>query len=142
VITVATLSITACGGSDGDESGSAPTPTATADSGSSDAGSNATPTGDGGEESPIGVDENGDIGFSDDVDQALDGVGFESIITIAAEQLDPSPEVSFDGNDATLTFSEGSVDSNAWLPCGVMAAFVEAGQTVTVVYPDGRQLCE
>ena len=140
LVTVAALSIAACGGSDADDSDSTPTPTAESDS--SDAGSDATPIGDGSEEAPIGVDENGDIEFSEDFDEALDAVGCESIINIAAEQLDPSPEVSFDGNDATLTFSEGSVDSNAWLPCGVMGAFVEEGQTVTVVYPDGQQLCE
>ena len=66
----------------------------------------------------------------------------ETIVELAAEQLSPQPsDVVVEGNDATLTFAEGSADADSWLPCSVLKAFLEDGQTVTVVYPDGEALC-
>ncbi len=153
IAALAALTLTACGGSD-----DATTDTPAADDATTDDASPAAdapdedaspvddpPSIDGASsdsgEAPIGVDENGDIDFSDDVDSALDAVGFEGIVGIAADQLDPKPTVEVDGDNATLTFSEGSLESNAWLPCGVMSALISEGQTVTVVYPDGEQVC-
>ncbi len=127
------FSLAACGGS---ETATTETETTVA----TDAPATAGGTDEG--ESPIAVGEDGEVELSDDVEAAVDSVGFEGIVELAAEQLSPQPsDVVVEGNDATLTFAEGSADADSWLPCSVLKAFLEDGQTVTVVYPDGEALC-
>lgn len=138
VATVAAAALLgACGGSDDEPA----TPAAPAEE-STDEATTENPLGDGTDNAPIGVDEEGNIDFSDEIDDAIDVAGFETVAKTIAGQLDPEPDVTIDGNDARFTFSEGTVDSNAWLPCSVANALLTDGQTLTVVYPDGEQLCE
>jgi hypothetical protein len=138
------LVLAACGGSDGDASpqaepsseSSSESSSGSADAaGDADAGATAS-----GGEAPIEVGEDGSIEFSDEVDEVLSSVGLDTMMGIVADQLDPSPEVSIDGDAVRFTFSEGSVDS-AWLPCSVAQTFLSEGQTLTVVYPDGDTMC-
>ncbi|MEP1124822.1 MAG: hypothetical protein ABJH68_13130 [Ilumatobacter sp.] len=141
VAALAALALTACGGSDDSSTDTPAVDGATQDDASVEDDASVDEASSDSGEPPIGVDESGDIDFSDDVDSALDAVGFEGIVGIAADQLDPKPAVEVDGDNATLTFSEGSVEADAWLPCSVMSALISDGQTVTVVYPDGEQVC-
>lgn len=146
----ATFALAACGGSDSDSTaedaadaiGSDADATNADDATDTDATTEEAGTDTGGSvEPPIGVDADGEIEFTDDLDDAIDSVGFEQVIEIAAGQLNPEPTVEVNGDNATLTFPEGSVELDYIIPCTVVGTFTTGAQTITVVYPDGERLC-
>jgi hypothetical protein len=157
VAVFAAFAVTACGGSETDSTADDTADTietnvdtstddaidtdTNADAENTDNDADADAETDGSIEPPIGVDDNGDIEFTDDLDDAIDSVGFDQVIEIAAGQLTPEPSVEVNGDNATLTFPEGSVDLDYIIPCTVVGAFTTEDQAVTVVYPDGERLC-
>jgi hypothetical protein len=142
-VVASALLVSACGGSDAPSGDESPPSASDPVEGSADAVQDEDSATDGADsaEAPVIVGDDGSIDFSDDVDGALDALGLEQTINILADQLDPRPEVSIDGNAVTFTFSEGAVESDAWLPCASGSAFLGDGDTLTVVYPDGQQEC-
>lgn len=75
-----------------------------------------------------------------DLDAAISAIPAQSRFEAVASQLEPEPTVEIDGGDVRLVFDGGSV-SNATFDCIVAGSFVEPGETLTVVYPDGEQSC-
>lgn len=114
------------------------------DSASSDSVSNEEPTdvtieiGDGDTVRDVLTDAMGEQGA--DVNAAISALSPESRFSAVAGQLEPEPRVEVDGTDIRLVFDGGSV-SNATFDCLVGGAFVEPGETLTMVYPDGEQAC-
>jgi hypothetical protein len=74
------------------------------------------------------------------IDDALAAIPAESRFDVVASQLDPKPTVEVDGSDIRLVFDGSSID-NATFDCIVAGSFVEPGETLTLVYPDGEQEC-
>jgi hypothetical protein len=74
------------------------------------------------------------------LDDALAAMSPEARFGPVASQLDPEPTVEVDGSDIRLVF-DGSSVGNATFDCIVGGAFLEPGETLTMVYPDGEQEC-
>ncbi len=137
---VAVMALAAgCGGGDDD---SASTPNAGTVAAGSVAGTEPpgeqTPGGGTGEildELTDAMGESGDV-----VSDAIDALPTESLWGIVADQLGDDVGVEIDGVDIQLVFQDGSVD-DALFDCTVANSFVEEGQTVTMVYPDGNVTC-
>lgn len=140
------ITLAACGGDDAGPAGVA------AETGTDDTGGNDEPEPNpadqtepvhvvAGEDSTVldvltdAMGEDGDA-----VRDAIAAVPSETVFEIVADQLDPRPQVEIDGTDIRLVFDGGTVD-DATFDCIVAGSFVEAGQTLTVVYPDGEQVC-
>ncbi|MFP5488639.1 MAG: hypothetical protein ACLGHQ_10080 [Acidimicrobiia bacterium] len=75
-----------------------------------------------------------------DLDAAISAIPPETRFTAVASQLEPEPDVEVNGTDIRLVFDGGSV-SDATFACLVGGGFVEPGETLTMVYPDGEQAC-
>jgi len=155
LLTVGAALLVACGGDDetdrsaddqaADTSSSA---TMTSDA-APDAASDPAPdaAGDGAAEIEVGegdtvrdvlTDAMGDQGA--DLDAAISAIPAQSRFEAVAGQLDPEPSVEIDGGDIRLVFDGGTV-ADATFACIVGGSFVEPGETLTVVYPDGEQAC-
>lgn len=139
--------LAACGGGDDndtDTDAAEPAAGGSNDSVSNDSGSNEEPTdvtieiGDGDTVRDVLTDAMGEQGA--DVNAAISALSPESRFSAVAGQLEPEPRVEVDGTDIRLVFDGGSV-SNAMFDCLVGGAFVEPGETLTMVYPDGEQAC-
>lgn len=143
--------LAACGGGDDtdtDTDAAEPAAGGSNDSVSNDSVSNEEPTdvtieigdgdGDGDTVRDVLTDAMGEQGA--DVNAAISALSPESRFSAVAGQLEPEPRVEVDGTDIRLVFDGGSV-SNAMFDCLVGGAFVEPGETLTMVYPDGEQAC-
>jgi hypothetical protein len=75
-----------------------------------------------------------------DLDAAFDAVGYETIMETVGDQLGAS-SVEVDGDDARIVLDDKTLD-DAMMDCIVAGSFVDEGQTVTMVYPDGEELCD
>ena len=75
-----------------------------------------------------------------DLDDAIATLSPETRYSVAAGQLDPEPDVQIDGNDIRLVFSSGSI-TDATMSCIIGSVVQETSETLTVVYPDGEQVC-
>jgi hypothetical protein len=130
----------ACGSDDDDSAAPAAEDGAAADSGT-DA---ADPGADDADEGAAGG--TGDLADAiagedaPDLDAAFDALGFETLMETVGDQLGAS-SVEVDGDDARIVLDDKSLD-DAMMDCIVAGSFVDEGQTVTVVYPDGEQLCD
>lgn len=83
------------------------------------------------------------LGEGDDgetFDDALATVSPETRYGIAAGQLDPEPSVEVDGTEIRLVFDGGTV-ANAFIDCIIATVTAAEGETVTLVYPDGDEVC-
>jgi hypothetical protein len=133
------LAVTACGGSDDAEpasdAASAPAPTA-ADDDTSTGSDGVGEAGDGEirEELTDAMGEQGAL-----VDDAIASLPAETTWGIVADQLE-ADDLEIVGADIRLTFESGTTD-NGLFDCTVANSFVEEGQTVTMVYPDGEVTC-
>jgi hypothetical protein len=134
-LVVVSLGLVACGGSDDAE----PAPAA------------ATQPALQAEEGPAGVDEAQDGTVRDEltdemgslgdvVDDAIASLPAETTWGIVADQLGDNVELEIVGADIRLTFDSGTTD-DALFDCTVANSFVEEGQSVTMVYPDGEVTC-
>ncbi len=133
------LAATACGGSDDAQPASEPAPTAADDSGTDDSGTDDSGVGEArdGEIRDEITDEMGELGQG--VDDAIASLPAETTWGIVADQLE-ADDLEIAGSDIRLTFESGTSD-NALFDCTVANSFVEEGQTVTMVYPDGEVVC-
>ena len=82
------------------------------------------------------------IGTDDGVglDDAIATLSPETRYSVVAGQLDPEPTVEIDGSNIRLVFSGGSI-TDATMACIVGSVVQEESETLTVVYPDGEQVC-
>jgi hypothetical protein len=147
-IAAATLALAACGGSDDPEpaqpsptdapsSDSASEPQADADqAGAGDSADTGAADASGGGEIIDQLDE----GMGGGLDEALYSLPDGAILGIVADQLGDDVDVEIEGADIRLTLNEGSTD-DAIMDCSIAGAFVEGGEIVTVIYPDGDVTC-
>lgn len=84
------------------------------------------------------TDEMGSLG--DVVDDAIASLPAETTWGIVADQLGDDVELEIVGADIRLTFDSGTTD-DALFDCTVANSFVEDGQSVTMIYPDGEVTC-
>ena len=83
-----------------------------------------------------GIGTDGDV----DLESAIATLSPETRYSVVAGQLEPEPEVQIDGSDIRLVFDGGSlVDST--MSCIIASVVQEKSETVTLVYPDGEQVC-
>lgn len=82
------------------------------------------------------VDDDTDV----DLDDAIASLSPATRYDIAAGQLDPEPTVEIDGDSIRLVFGDGTV-TNAVMDCILAGAVQRADETLTLVYPDGDQVC-
>lgn len=83
-----------------------------------------------------GIGTDGDV----DLESAIASLSPETRYSVVAGQLEPEPEVKIDGSDIRLVFDGGSlVDST--MSCIIASVVQEESETVTLVYPDGEQVC-
>ena len=83
-----------------------------------------------------GIGTDGDV----DLESAIATLSPETRYSVVAGQLEPEPEVQIDGSDIRLVFDGGSlVDST--MSCIIASVVQEESETVTLVYPDGEQVC-
>jgi hypothetical protein len=147
VVTLIALTglLVACGGED--QTSDAPDVTAAAPDTPDTPDTLDTPdTGGAGDVTPVDgstirdglTDAMGDAGGT--VDEVLGSMSAESRFNIVVDQLDPAPTLEIDGASIRFVFDSGSVQ-DAILPCMVGGTFLEAGETLTVSYPDGEQTC-
>lgn len=142
IIAVAALTLASCGGDD--DAQPSPQVGVANDATSADTTGNDTTSDDAtgqlveGGVVDVLADAMGEDGEA--VRDALAAVPSETMFAIVADQLDPRPTVEIAGNDIRLVFDGGTVD-NATFDCIVAGSFLEQGQTLTVIYPDGRQVC-
>ena len=134
------LAIAACGGSDDAEPAAEPAPTADAgESGTDDQSSAETGVGEAGdgeirEQITDAMGEEGEA-----LDDAIASLPAETTWGIVADQI-KADDLEIVGADIRLTFESGTADDGLF-DCTVAGAFVEEGQTVTMIYPDGEVVC-
>ncbi len=145
-IAAATLALAACGGSD-DSAPAQPAPTdaPSSDAGGSDDAGDADQAGDTGDTGSGSVGGGEIIDTLDDaigggLDEALDSLPAETLWGIVADQLGDDVDVEIEGADIRLTLNEGTADDST-MDCVVTSMFIEEGQVVTMVYPDGDVTC-
>ena len=145
-IAAATLALAACGGSDDP----APTQPAPTDAPSSDSASepqaDADAVADGSDDAGAATSDGGEIidqldeGMGGGLDEALDSLPGGAIWSIVADQLGDDVELEIDGVDVRFTLNEGSTDDGI-MDCLIAGAFVEGGEIITMIYPDGDVTC-
>lgn len=132
------LAVTACGGSDdaqpASDAAAAPAPTAAVGADTSGDGVGEAGDGEIREELTDAMGEQGQV-----VDDAIASLPAETTWGIVADQLE-ADDLEIVGADIRLTFEFGTTD-NGLFDCTVANSFVEEGQTVTMVYPDGEVTC-
>jgi len=151
-IAAATLALASCGGSDDSEpaqpaptdapssdgSDSASEPQAEADqAGAGDSADTGAANASGGGEIIDQLDE----GMGGGLDEALDSLPGGAVWSIVADQLGDDVELEINGVDVRFTLNEGSTDDGI-MDCLIAGAFAEAGEIITMIYPDGDVLCE
>lgn len=151
LLTVGAALLVACGGDDETDRSDQTVDDQTVDGQTADTSASATMTSDaaadGAAEIEVGegdtvrdvlTDAMGEQGA--DLDAAISAIPAQSRFEAVAGQLDPEPSVEIDGGDIRLVFDGGTV-ADATFACIVGGSFVEPGETLTLVYPDGEQAC-
>ena len=147
-VAAATLALAACGGSDDSEPAQpAPTDVPSSDS-ASEPQADADQAGAGDSADAGGADASGggeiidqlDEGMGGGLDEALDSLPDGAIWSIVADQLGADVELEIDGVDVRFTLNEGSTDDGI-MDCLIAGAFVEGGEIITMIYPDGEVTC-
>ena len=148
-IAAATLALAACGGSDDpDPAQPSPTDAPSSDSADTDSQADADQAGAGDSADTGAADASGggeiidqlDEGMGGGLDEALDSLPGGAVWSIVADQLGDDVELEIDGVDVRFTLNEGSTDDGI-MDCLIAGAFAEAGETITMIYPDGDVNC-
>jgi len=147
-IAAATLALAACGGSDDPAPAqSAPTDAPSSDSASEpQADADQAGAGDSADTGAADASGGGEIidqlddGMGGGLDEALDSLPDGAIWSIVADQLGDDVELEIDGVDVRFTLNEGSTDDGI-MDCLIAGAFVEGGEIITMIYPDGDVTC-
>ena len=148
-IAAATLALAACGGSDDpDPAQPSPTDAPSSDSADTDSQADADQAGAGDSADTGAADASGggeiidqlDEGMGGGLDEALDSLPGGAVWSIVADQLGDDVELEIDGVDVRFTLNEGSTDDGI-MDCLIAGAFAEAGETITMIYPDGEVTC-
>jgi len=140
------LALAACGGSD-DPEPAQPSPTDAPSSDGADAQTDADADAGGSGDAGAATSDGGEVvdqlddAMGGGLDEALDAMPTEGLWGIVADQLGDDVEVEIAGADIRLTLNEGSTD-DAIGHCLISGSFVEEGQVVTLVYPDGEVNCD
>lgn len=149
-LAAATLALAACGGSDDpDPAQPSPTDAPSTDSADTDSQAGADQAGAGDSADTGAADASGggeiidqlDEGMGGGLDEALDSLPGGAVWSIVADQLGEDVELEIDGVDVRFTLNEGSTDDGI-MDCLIAGAFAEAGETITMIYPDGDVLCD
>jgi len=149
-LAAATLALAACGGSDDpDPAQPSPTDAPSSDSADTDSQADADQAGAGDSADTGAADASGggeiidqlDEGMGGGLDEALDSLPGGAVWSIVADQLGEDVELEIDGLDVRFTLNEGSTDDGI-MDCLIAGAFAEAGETITMIYPDGEVLCD
>jgi len=149
-LAAATLALAACGGSDDpDPAQPSPTDAPSSDSADTDSQADADQAGAGDSADTGAADASGggeiidqlDEGMGGGLDEALDSLPGGAVWSIVADQLGDDVELEIDGVDVRFTLNEGSTDDGI-MDCLIAGAFAEAGETITMIYPDGEVLCD
>ena len=149
-LAAATLALAACGGSDDpDPAQPSPTDAPSSDSADTDSQADADQAGAGDSADTGAADASGggeiidqlDEGMGGGLDEALDSLPSGAVWSIVADQLGDDVELEIDGVDVRFTLNEGSTDDGI-MHCLIAGAFAEAGETITMIYPDGDVLCD
>jgi len=151
-IAAATLALAACGGSDDSEPAQpAPTDASSSDSASEpQADADQVGAGDSADTGAADASGGGEIidqldeGMGGGLDEALDSLPDGMMWGLVADQLGDDVELEIDGVDVRFTLNEGSSDdasSDGIMDCLIAGAFAEAGETITMIYPDGEVSC-
>jgi len=149
-LAAATLALAACGGSDDpDPAQPSPTDAPSSDSADTDSQADADQAGAGDSADTGAADASGggeiidqlDEGMGGGLDEALDSLPGGAVWSIVADQLGDDVELEIDGVDVRFTLNEGSTDDGI-MDCLIAGAFAEAGETITMIYPDGDVLCD
>jgi hypothetical protein len=149
IIAAAASLLVACGGDDeATDTGSADAEPAAAVDGQSEPAVGTAPGGG----TPLGGGTDGDGSTVRDVltdamgadgasvDAAISSLSTETRFEVVVDRLDPRPTLEIDGSAIRFVFDSGSTQ-DAILVCMIGGSFVEPGETLTLVYPDGEQVC-
>lgn len=139
-VATAAITLTACGSDESSATSSAPAdPVSTGAATATEAASATGATDvDGSTVREVITDSMGADG--DAVDEVLGSMSAESRFSIVVEQIDPVPALEIDGTTIRFVFDSGTVQ-DAVVQCMVGGTFLEPGESLTIVYPDGETTC-
>ncbi|MGB0112274.1 MAG: hypothetical protein WBP59_03555 [Ilumatobacteraceae bacterium] len=128
IVTASVLGLVGCGG--GDEQSATPTEPSSGETTGNAVTSDGTPI----------VTALGDIVDAAGAGDVLASTSATTRFSVVADQLDPVPSVEVDGVHIRFVFDSGSVE-DVIFNCMVAGAFLEDGEVLTMVHPDGEVDC-